>query len=80
MMEPDFSEETIMNEVGNALPIHSLPPIEQRETKLRRIKRRAKWAAGEEAREDWTPEMFAEEEERLHEEIASFLENKNAAA
>jgi hypothetical protein len=72
MMEPDFSEETILNEVGNALPIHSLPPIEQRETKLRRISRRAKISAGLKAREAWTPEMFAEEDERLRTEIAAW--------
>ena len=57
-----------------------LPPNERRAAKQRRREWHEKLRRAEEIRATWTPEQFAEEEERLRAEIDAWAEGQRDAA
>ena len=56
------------------------PIVQTREEKEREILTRNKWAKAQRVRDTWSPEQFAEEAERLENEIAAFIATREFCA
>ncbi len=55
-----------------------LPKRERAKAKKRAIERQQKWKKALAARENWTPEQFAEEQARLAQEVAEHVARQAA--
>lgn len=65
------------NNVSSGDFLH-LSPAERRKAKARAKSRAEKMRRWQAIRANWTPEMIAEEEKRLEEEVAEFIERRAA--
>lgn len=57
-----------------------LPKAERRAAKERQRARQERWRKAHEARAEWTPEQFEEEEARIRAEIDAWAEGQRDAA
>ena len=57
-----------------------LPPRQRRAAKQRQRERQERWRKAHEARAEWTPEQFEEEEARIRAEIDAWTEGQRDAA
>lgn len=69
--------DNLLNNASSGDFLH-LSPAERRKAKALAKKRAEKLRRWQAVRANWTPEMIAEEEKRLEEEIAEFIERRAA--
>lgn len=79
-MAADFTDTGVLTEAGWGGGEAHLSPRARKKARDRKMKRQEKWRKAQEARANWTLEMFEEERARLAKEVAAMLEREHRHA